>query len=1530
MSIVSELDSAIGPKSRREFMQAMGAAGIALFGRRAWSAALPESVRQSVARVGKAITLLEDGGFQGSAWGWQFTDSAKLADVSRHAGHRSVHVRTESGDYARFLVLGPEIGKTYTLSGWVKTEGIVQQEDAAGAYFTASQFEFQGRPTEFTVDGKQLPEKRFGNYTGSADWQRFSQSFVCLPGTTWFEVVVGIYRASGSAWFTDLTFVEGAAAAEFDEVVDYWQALEWAHIDALQSGARVRPAVAILRDDLPVRGAAADPQQLAKVLSETYDVTFLTAEQLADPKRMNRAAFDLLVLPYGESFPLPAREAVEKFLGDGGDLFSTGGYAFQSPLVLKAGKWEFYEEAVRTQSGENLLPGFAATGTAWTAEEPKYANAESTTLPETGQQTAGKISVPAGLWNQNAAWFCELPAGAERDQYYFEGWIRTENVHASPDGYAYVGIGQLDDTGEQGYITGIELEQVREPRPWHKVEHLICLAPGCRKLRIGFGLKNATGTIWGTQFRLERRTPQVRINTALGFPQDELQIAPSQIGMFDADFRLKRVSTIRPSSKQTVIDSSEELSGGFTGYAASCVLGMNQARWIPLLDGHDAAGRKRGAAGALVRHVRGAYARGSWAFFGVENGDIFAAGSVLGESTLRAVGKALTDKCFLHACETDFAAYQKGEPVHLCALASNLSRRDVKLELHWQIALDGGGPAAYRTSQEVTLRPGQTARVETEWHPASFAGERYRVTAQLNAGPRVIDRIETGFVVWNAETLRKGLAFEFKENYFQIDGRSLFLQGTDDYLHTFIDQDENPLTWHDDAQGCRDTCIDVYENLMGLRGPQQRPTKAWWRWIDAMLLNVQSVGGAFFPGMLIFSNTAVNEKDLADQQAYVQAFAARYKDAAGIMYYLNGDLELHDPNLPEIQKLYNIYLQNKYGSDEELRKAWALTPPEAPIGKLTIRTGKDDWRDVRTLDDFEFRTEVVRRWLNAMYESIRKEDQRHPVTAEFYQLPLSGIDLLTVLGKLELANFGYFNSDGEDFYRFPQICKFLDQRVRSKGLNVGEFGVKTHPVWQDAYGYTAARSEAFEQAYFLAIAHYSFALGASKIQNWCWKYPSDLPFEWGINYPNELIARDVRAFYRNSGLLFRWLRPRYEMSDVLLLIPGENRKGGQGTQILEGISNSIRLLIDQRVSFSTLADEFIDELPANIKTIFYPLPYCPNEKVVARLEEFVRRGGQLYLSGDISYDELRQRTQTQRLKNLCGVEFTSERFANIDYQNGALPVVGKAAGWPNYVAAPGIVTRLAGARSLAESRDGIPVVTEYRLGQGRVIFSADPLELHGDPRYQSYAHAFYRALCASLNLSGEKIDPVQAPVHCFRVPSQDGREITVLVNYSQKDDVPEVVVPSSAGDVCLSLRAQLSGAVVTGTDKGVQAVESSGNVLVNRQELIGSDLHFMAISMDGHSLDVSRALLLLPMEQGQLRIQNASRWKRPVVLVGEVIEEQWKQCENFRPEQDGNILKLPILASRALSMMIVCEEAGKSTAIEQIETWVNSPWKLRD
>ncbi len=1528
MTTRSEKDRKIDSQTRRRFLQGLGVTGTALLCPNAWGVFIAEAACEAATRAGKKITLLHDGGFQSSTWDWQFTNGAKVVSSPGRSGRRSVGVDTKSGDYARFLVLGPEEGKTYTLSGWVKIDQITKEEEKAGAYFAASQYEFQGRPTEFTVDGKQLPEQRYGNLTGTADWRRFSQSFQCLATTTWFEVVVGIYRASGRAWFTDLTFVEGDEPVSLEEVVDFWQAAQWAHEDLLKAVKRQHPVAAILRDDLPVRGVASDPQVLAQSLGVTHQIVYVDAEQLADAASFNRDRFDLLVLPYGESFPLACWDTVQRFLANGGDLLTVGGYAFRSSVIKKNGKWEFYSEEVKHVSGPNLLPEIAASGTAWKSSNPAQAAVSTAHLPETGARAAATITIAPNVWEQNASWSFDLPASGEASQFFFQCWVHALNVQAAPDGCAYVGVEQLDRDGELAYAARTTFEEMRGSSEWHKVERLFYLVPTCRRLRVHIGLKNATGTLWGSGFRLEHRPAQLRINTEYGFPEDSLITTPRQIGMFDPDFRLKRAAKIRSADRQSVTGAVGETAGTFDGYAATAVVGMNNARWIPLLQSLDHLGRQRGAAGALAHHSHGVYARGSWAFFGVDNVDLFALGSQQGAKTLRAVGRALVRKCFLHECRSNFACYRDGEEVRLRLLVSNYGREAASLTVHWKIMTADKDQSAFETRQRIQLTAGQTSPVEISWHPGTFPGDQYRAIATLLVVDEDIDRIETGFNIWKEETLKKGLPFKFTDNYFQVNGHNIFLQGTDDYLHTFIDQEENPLTWNEDAQGCHDSCIDVYENLMGLRGPQQRPTEAWWRWIDAMLLNVQRVGGAFFPGMLIFSNTAVSNKDLADQQTYVRAFANRYRDAAGIMYYLNGDLELHDPNVPDLQKLYNEYLENKYGSDAALRSAWKATPPEALLGELKIRSGGHEWTDVRAVDDFRFRTQVVRRWLNAMHDSIREVDKKHPVTAEFYQMPVSGIDLLLALDKLELANFGYFNTKEEDFYRFPQTCKFLDQSMRGKGINVGEFGVKTHPAWDDTGYYIEARSEAYEHAYFLAIAHYGFALGASKIQNWCWKYPADLPFEWGINYQNDLVPRDVRAFYRNSGLLFQHLRPRYESSDVVVLLAGESRMGGQGAQVVEGQLNSIRLLLDHRLRFATLADDYLDLLPENVKTIFYPLPYCPSDAIVERLSKFVEKGGQLYLSGDISYDTLRQRTRAHRLKDLCGLEFVAERFPNIQYQHGAIQTAPMGSLWPEYMAAPGIVTRPAGANVLLQTKDGTPVVTEFHHGSGRVIFSLDPIELHGDPRYQWHPHAFYEALLSTLRLEGEPVEPNDAPVHCFRVPSQDDRQIVVLVNHNSEKGVQDISVSSADTRVSLRLEPRMSGVVVSAPGKGVLALETSGDAFEGEQLLIGTDLHTMAISFGEGSLLNSRRLLLLPMAQGTIRIPKASRWRKPVVLVGEIAGARWRQDERFLPAVTAGMLELPITPDRALSMLMLCE-SGQENAVEQeMEVWTNTPWML--
>ena len=80
--------------------------------------------------------------------------------------------------------------------------------------------------------------------------------------------------------------------------------VSWTGYGAAQDADEV-VRVAIYKDDIPVCGAAASPDYLASLLQPTaFSTAFLNSEQLADAHSLSRGQFDVLVLPYGASFPV--------------------------------------------------------------------------------------------------------------------------------------------------------------------------------------------------------------------------------------------------------------------------------------------------------------------------------------------------------------------------------------------------------------------------------------------------------------------------------------------------------------------------------------------------------------------------------------------------------------------------------------------------------------------------------------------------------------------------------------------------------------------------------------------------------------------------------------------------------------------------------------------------------------------------------------------------------------------------------------------------------------------------------------------------------------------------------------------------------------------------------------------------------------------------------------------------------------------------------------------------------------------------
>jgi hypothetical protein len=224
-----------------------------------------------------------------------------------------------------------------------------------------------------------------------------------------------------------------------------------------------------------------------------------------------------------------------------------------------------------------------------------------------------------------------------------------------------------------------------------------------------------------------------------------------------------------------------------------------------------------------------------------------------------------------------------------------------------------------------------------------------------------------------------------------------------------------------------------------------------------------------------------------------------------------------------------------------------------------------------------------------------------------------------------------------------------------------------------------------------------------------------------------------------------------------------------------------------------------------------------------------------------------------------------------------------------------------------------------------VILSLDPIELHGDPRFHTYAHQFYSALLETLAIQRATPTSSFGAVHLFSVPSQDSRAIHVLVNHGDEPD--NITFSTPSGQIRLQLGSRLPGVAVTSV-RGLQAVETSGNLYFNHSQILESDLHLILICLDEKSIAESCQLLILPMATGSFTLHRTEALHNPVLLVGEISEGKWRQNFEAAISFTGATLSVTIDNRFALAMLLLCEGNTRDAAIQNVETLSQTPWKM--
>ncbi|MBC7286820.1 MAG: beta-galactosidase [Armatimonadetes bacterium] len=1455
----------------------------------------------AAAAVGQPVSYVVNGRCEGLT-GWELP--AGTSGLAPRDGGQCIFFTAGSGQQA--IWRRPD-WKRMTVAVEMRADEVVQDQPGGFAYAAVYQYDENETLIAF---------RDFAVLRQPAGWQQYGYTFDVQPETATIYLRFGFYNAHGKAYFDNWTLVEGEQVASIESVRE------------LPSRVGSDKVVIWREPNMELPAGGLSPTWAASVLrSAGIPVTLADRSELAHA--LDDGAGGVLILPYGPAYPVELRASLIGFLRNAGKLLVVGGYPFHMPLGPDGTDWAAELKRQRAEAEKwpsNALPdgGFENTqegppGTADLSGHWRRNNAEACRIVSEGALEGSHCALVRvdGQPEGEAMWHCYLPTRPGHD-YLFRAWVRTEKV--SGPAYAYVAVYQY--AGDR-LVRARDVIQLTGNNDWREVEYRFSTEYGVDRLLVKVGLYRAVGSAWFDKIQLVDLTPfRYRpLNTSSAPPGDGLHCAPYQMGMCDAHFPLKRVAFLQPAAEQYLI-TRERSAAPAQGWACVGVVGYSNARWVPLLDAKDRYDRLRGAAGAMMVHYGGFYQGSLWAYFGVTDRPLFGSDVPGSDEELIELVRFLTRGVFVHSLRTNYDLYQQGETCRVQFAVANYGPKEFRGQA--TVALIGERDYE-RAAVPVVAPAGQSSFFEASLTIPRCTEDILQVIVYLEEDGRRIDQMRRGVVVQRKELSRNAPLLDWADNYFRLEGRPVFLFGSDNYSNDYKSEALNPGRWDEIQSQARDLGVQVYENLQ-YNNPGHVMTETDWRSFEAMGQLLQKRGLVFMCGLLIGHNVAVNDEELAQESRLCAEYARHLGFMPGLLWYINGDYQLRYEDTEFLQRAWRDWLKARYGSDEALRKAWGISdlPPIVELPFPPRSTGR--WDDPAEQDRVRFNVWLMERWNKAHVSALRSVDRRHKITSEYYSEPWAGIDQRLTIDGQDVSNFGFFSTPEDDLDVLPERLAINDLRAIGKGVSTGEYGCKTHPAWtveNGTSGYHIVRSEEQQKQLFMAAAAYALGMGASKIQNWCLRDADENVFPWGIFYPGRNVPKDVAYVHRNLSIMWRILEPQYEAPTTTILVPTPLRLGAYDSAGRNAVYGAAQALLRLHISFNVLDDFDVYRIPRQTTTLIWPAAVAASDEVFDAVMQWVKSGGQLVVTGYPGWDENRRQVGDRRLKNLTGCGVSQLHFPGIS--RGAGPERTVTLHGTTVSVRPQVM--LAGSpsgRILAKTADGAAVMVGCQIGRGAAVWIADPAELGGPDNYEALTLLYRAAIQALPNPPAQiTVVPDDPQVHVMKQRTRTGHVWVVFPTPRQGPDRYTLTVPTPAGDVALQVRRRWPAAVMVSNAGRVLMLLADGFATVGGKQVSRGTAMAGLMSLDGQDLRRSAAVLVLPFSTGDVTLPTFAGSAE----LGEWRDGRWHVLEDLYEGTTGPV-SLKFDEDRATGVVLLCGSNGKARWRERLEDLCRRPWSL--
>ncbi|WP_158615365.1 beta-galactosidase [Acidipila sp. EB88] len=453
-------------------------------------------------------------------------------------------------------------------------------------------------------------------------------------------------------------------------------------------------------------------------------------------------------------------------------------------------------------------------------------------------------------------------------------------------------------------------------------------------------------------------------------------------------------------------------------------------------------------------------------------------------------------------------------------------------------------------------------------------------------------------------------------------------------------------------------------------------------------------------------NPYLDKRAVGAEQQYVRSIVNRFARVPWLSYDLINEPSFSNPrvifhgnvpnNDPAEIEAWHAWLETHYSALPRLADAWRVTPealgswdsvPLPERKNLTYDRYGDD-NQVRALDYNLFAQDMFAGWVRGMIATIRGAGSN--------QLVNVGQDEGGVTDRL-LNQF--YATSGVAFttnHTYWQDSALLWDSVAAKrpGLpNItGETGYQ--PAWNPdgSWRYDELTGTALEERKWAL----GFAAGSSGAVQWDW----DREVDFGMQR-SDGSAKTWQGMMRAMGRFATEAAPyatRMTLPDVALVLPQSLQLSVHNAQALEAQQTAVRVLYQRNRVEAYAVGEYQTDMLGTPKLILLPSASGLSNKAWADIESRVRAGAVLLISGPFSADpHMHAVERASSIGIAATLEPLLERDTTLHSPAGDLPLV-----------YGGLKTTILDRAMLPGNRSW----TEVALGQGKVLFSAYPLELN--------------------------------------------------------------------------------------------------------------------------------------------------------------------------------------------------------------------------